>query len=179
MWFAWMLLLAGVTTAEVADEDCQIPAGEWRYVEVELHQEPARIFASYALRNGPGKVRLALMRREDLDRLRDDEPHGHIAATPTGRSGVIADRYHRRGNFAVVLDNRDGSGMALVHLRVWLEFGTGRGPEITEVPPERQLAVVAISLAVFFGIVTYSGRRLWRAVKREGPGTAEPPPAAQ
>ena len=53
-----------------------------------------------------------------------------------------------------------------MHLRVWLDFGGRRGPEVTELAPERQFVVVAVSLAVFFGIVTYSSRRLWRAVKR-------------
>ncbi|MGA2195610.1 MAG: hypothetical protein ABSH40_10095, partial [Bryobacteraceae bacterium] len=54
---------------------------------------------------------------------------------------------------------------ATVHLRVWLDFGGRRVPEVTELAPGRQLVVVAVSLAVFFGIVAYSGRRLWRAVK--------------
>jgi hypothetical protein len=165
MLFAWMLLLAGATHAELADEDCQIPAGEWRYVEVQLHQEPARVFASYETRPGSGKVRLALMRSEDLDRMRDDEPHGHIVETSLGRSGTLADPFSRRGDYAVVLDNRDGTRAATVHLRVWLEFGSGQRPEVTELAPQRQFVVVAISLAVFFGIVSYSGRRLWRAVK--------------
>ncbi len=165
MLFAWMLMLAASTRGELADEDCQIPPGEWRYVEVQLHQEPASVSASYEVRSGPGRVRLALMGREDLERMRDDLPHGHLAETPLGRSGQLTDVFGRRGDYAVVLDNRDGTRAATVHLRVWLDFGARRVPEVTELAPGRQFMVVAISLAVFFGIVTYSGRRLWRAVK--------------
>jgi hypothetical protein len=163
--FAWMLLLAASTRGELADEDCLIPAGEWRYVEVQLHQEPASVSASYEVRSGAGRVRLALMRREDLERMRDDLPHGHLAETPLGKSGQLNDAFRRRGDYAVVLDNRDGTQAVTAHLRVWLDFGGRRVPEVTELAPGRQLVVVAVSLAVFFGIVTYSGRRLWRAVK--------------
>ena len=163
--FAWVLLLAASTRGELADEDCQIPAGEWRYVEVQLHQEPASVSASYEVRSAAGRVRLALMRREDLERMRDDLPHGHLAETPLGKSGQLSDAFRRRGDYAVVLDNRDGTRAATVHLRVWLDFGGRHGPEVTELAPGRQFVVVAVSLAVFFGIVTYSGRRLWRAVK--------------
>ena len=89
-----------------------------------------------------------------------------MAETPLGKSGQLTDAFRRRGDYAVVLDNRDGTRAATVHLRVWLDFGGRRAPEATELAPGRQFVVVAISLAVFFGIVTYSSRRLWRAVKR-------------
>ena len=164
--FAWMLLLAASTRGELADEDCQIPAGGWRWFAVDLHQEAARVFASYEVQAGSGRVRLALMRRDDLERMRDDLPHGHLTETPLGKSGQLTDPFRRRGDYAVVLVNRDDTRAATVHLRVWLEFDGREGPEGTELAPERQFAVVAISLAVFFGIVTYSSRRLWRAIKR-------------
>jgi hypothetical protein len=37
---------------------------------------------------------------------------------------------------------------------------------VTRLPAQRQLAVILISFAVFFGIVSFSARRLWRAVVR-------------
>jgi hypothetical protein len=166
IFLASMLLLAATTRVELADEDCQMPAGQWRYVEVQLHQEPGRVSASYEVLSGPGNVRVALMRRDDLERLRDNLGHGHLVETALGKKGMFSDAFFRRGDFAVVLDNRDGSAAANVHLHVWLDFGGRHGPEVTQLAPTRQLTVVAISLAVFFGIVAYSGRRLLRAVKR-------------
>jgi hypothetical protein len=54
-----------------------------------------------------------------------------------------------------------------VRLRVSLDFSPRRlGPEVTRLSPERQLAVIVISFAVFFGIVAYSGRKLLRAIRR-------------
>jgi len=162
--FAW-ILLAATTGGELVDGIYQVPANDWKFVPVELHQEPARISASYDVLAGSGNVRLALMLREDLERMREDLP-GHIALTRPGRSGHLSDWARRRGDFVLVLDNRDESRPARVRLRVWLSFGAGPGPDVTELSPQRQLTIVSISFAVFFGIVTYSARRLWRAVKR-------------
>jgi hypothetical protein len=148
----------------VLDEVHQIPAGDWKYKEVHLRQEPARIAASYEVLEGSSKVRLALMLHEDLERMREDLP-GSIAATGEGRSGYFADRIRRRGDYVVVLDNLNGTEAATVHLRVWLDFAAGLGTEAQPLSPQRRLTVVAISFAAFFGIVTFSARRLWRAVR--------------
>jgi len=164
MAFAWMLLLAAPAASPLLDEVHELPAGDWKYREIHLSQEPARISAAYDVIEGSPNVRLALLLREDLERMREDLP-GSIAATAKGRSGYFADTIRRRGDYVVVLDNQDGKQAATVHLRVWLDFATGRGAEAKRLSPGRQLTVVAISLAVFFGIVTFSARRLWRAVK--------------
>ncbi len=166
MLFACLLLLAATTHTELADEISRIPPGEWRYVPVELHQEPARISADFVVQSSSGSVRLLLMHQDDLERMRDDLPHGHLMATPIRRAGRITDKYHRQGDLVVVADNREGSETATVHLRVWVDFEGGKGPEITRLSRSRQVMVISISLAVFFGIVTYSGRRLLRAVNR-------------
>ena len=41
-----------------------------------------------------------------------------------------------------------------------------RGPLVIRLPRERQLTVIVVSFAVFFGIVTYSARRLLRGMRR-------------
>jgi hypothetical protein len=161
--FAWMVLLAA-SGRELVDEVHQVPAGDWKFKEIHLRQEPARISASYDVLEGSTKVRLALMLHEDLERMNEELP-GSIAATGEGRSGHFADTMRRRGDYVVVLDNQDGKQASTVHLRVWLDFAPGHGTEARRLSPRRQLTVVSISSAVFFGIVTFSARRLWRAVK--------------
>jgi hypothetical protein len=164
MAFAWMVLMAAPAGGRVVDEVHQIPAGDWKYKEIHLRQEAARISASYEVLEGSTKVRVALMLREDLERMREDLP-GSIAVTGEGRSGRFADKIRRRGDYVVVLDNQEGKQAATVHLRVWLDFAAGRGTDAKRLSPQRQFTVVAISCAVFLGIVTFSARRLWRAVK--------------
>jgi hypothetical protein len=162
MLLASMVLLAAPVGSELMDEVHQIPAGDWKFVEVELHQQPARISASYEVLSGSDRVRVALMLREDLERMREDLP-GSIAATPPGRSGHFADRVRRRGDYVVVLDNQGGRLPARVRLRVGLDFGAG--PEVKRLSPQRQFTVVAVSCLVFLGIVTFSARRLLRAMR--------------
>jgi len=162
---ASIVLLAASAGGDLIDEVHQIPAGDWKYVEIQLHQKPARISASYDVLSGSDKVRAALMLREDLERMSEDLP-GNIAMTAEGKTGHFADRVRRRGDYVVVLDNQGGKVAATVRLRVGLDFGAGTGLEVRRLTPERQFTVVAISCAVFFGIVGFSARRLWKAAGR-------------
>jgi hypothetical protein len=165
MAFAWILLLAASTSVDLVDQVYQIPASEWRYVELGLNQKPALVWAGYEVEDGSKEVRLALMRREDLDRLREGVPQSIIEVTAPGGSGALAPHVRGPGDFVVVVDNR-GATSAKVHLRVRLDFGVRHGPEVTQLSPKRQTVVIAISFAVFFGIVSWSARRLMREIRR-------------
>ena len=157
-------LLAASTRVDLVDEVYRIPRGEWKYVALDLHQQPATISATYELPSGSGPVRLALMTREDLEHFRNDADHGVLVVTPLGKSGAFNYRVRRPGEYVIVVDNRAGAAQpAAVHLKVNLDFAR-RGPDVTQLSPQRQLAVVVISVAVFVGIVTYSARRLLKAI---------------
>jgi hypothetical protein len=163
--FAWILMLAASAVVDVVDEVYQIPANEWRYVEVSLNQKPALVHAHYSVESGPPQVRLALMRREDLERLRAGLPHGVIEETAPGSSGSFTPHARGPGDYVVVVDNR-ADAPAAVRLRIWLDFRVRPGPEVTQLSPQRQLIVILLSFATFFGIVTWSARRLLRGIKR-------------
>jgi hypothetical protein len=161
---AWILLAAS-TGVDLVDEVYQIPANEWRYVELGLNQRPALVSAGFQVESGSPSVRLALMRRTDLDRLREGAPQSVIDVTATAASGSLKPHVRGPGDFVIVVDNR-GDAPARVHLRIHLDFAVGRGSEVTQLSPRRQLAVVLISFVVFFGIVGWSARRLLRGIRR-------------
>jgi hypothetical protein len=162
-----LILLAAATRLELVDEVLRIPAGDWRYVELGLKQQAAFVAADFEVQSGSQPVKLELMRHEDLDRLRADRPNGVIAATALAASGRLLYRVRVPGDYVVVIDNRDGDGqVAVARLRVVLDFGARPGPQVTRLSPQRQLTVILISFAVFFGIVTYSARRLLRGIRR-------------
>src|ERR1035437_4810177 len=71
---ACVVLLAASTSVELVDEVYQIAPAEWKYVEVNLRQNPALVAASFDVQSGSEKVRLALMTRADLENLRADLP---------------------------------------------------------------------------------------------------------
>lgn len=162
----WLCLLLAASSVNLVDETYRIPANEWRYVEVSLKQRPALLSASLEAQGGSDEVRVALLRREDLERLRGDRAHGVLAATGPGDSGRLEYYLRGPGNYDVVIDNRSGDAPATVHLRVWLDFGWIPGPAVTLLSPRRQFTVIAISFAVFFGIVSWSARRLMRGMKK-------------
>lgn len=165
-----LILLAVSTHVDLVNEVVRIPAGDWRYVDVGLKQRPAFVSADYTVEPGSGEVRLALVERDRLERLggkpgRDALPDGELAITAPGRFGRL--RYRAQvGKYAVVVDNRLGAHEAAAHLRVSLDFGGRPGPEVTRLSPARQLTVIVITFAVFFGIVSYSARRLLQGIRR-------------
>jgi hypothetical protein len=158
---AALLLLAAPPGNQVIEEIHQIPAGDWKYREITIAR-PGRITASYQVLNGSGRVRAALMLREDLERM-DSDLTASILATPEGRRGFFADRVRRVGDYVVVIDNQDGRRAATVALRVELDFA-GRGGDVGRLSPQRQIAVVAVSCVVFLGIVGFSAQRLLKAM---------------
>jgi hypothetical protein len=164
---AFLVLLAASTSVELVDEVYRIPPAEWKYVEVNLRQRPALVSASFQTESGAGKVRLALMTRADLERLREDLPHGVLAVTEIGKSGALDFRVRQPGDYVLIVDNRSSKTQAAaVHLRIGLDFARPTVPLVTRLAPQRQLAVIILSFAFFSGVVTYSARKLLRAAKR-------------
>jgi hypothetical protein len=161
-----LLLLAAATQVDLVDEVFQIPAGEWRYVELGLRQKPALVAADFEVRSGSRELRLALMRRDDLQRLRENRPHGVLAATDPGGSGRLRHQVQVAGDYVLMIDNRDGPNPTSAHLRIALDFGVAPGPAVSRLSPQRQIVVIAISFAVFFAIAGFSARRLLRGIKR-------------
>jgi hypothetical protein len=163
---ACLVLLAASSRVELVDEVFQIPANEWRYVELGLKQRPAAVDADYEVRSGPPRVRMALVREGDLERMRRDRAHGVMAMTRPGPSGNIQYAVRRPDEYAIVVDNRDSSEAAGVHLRIWLDFAGRGSPEVTMLPLKRQFVVILVSFAVFFAIVTWSANRLLHVIRR-------------
>jgi hypothetical protein len=163
---AWIFLLSASTRVELTDEVYQIPRNEWWWVEVNLRQKPAEVSASYDIQSGPRKVRVALLTRDDLERLNNDLPHGVLAVSEPAKAGTLTYRVRRRGDYVLLVDNRvDGNQPAAVHLRIALDFAVPPGPEESQLSPQRQLTVILMSFAFFAAVAGYSAKRLWRARK--------------
>ena len=161
-----LLLATGSPRVVLVDESYDIPAGDWRYVELTLKQLPVTVLCDYTVESGSDRVRVAMLRRTDLERMRRDLTHGMMAITEPGGRGHL--QYHLRnpGDYVVMVDNRlQPHKASRVHLRVVLDFVGSMGPTITYVPKGRRLAVILISFAVFFGIVTWSAKKLLHAVR--------------
>ena len=145
-----ILLLAASTNIQLVDEVYRIPAKEWRWVPVSLRQQPALISARYQVHGGASDVRLKLIRRADLGK----EPDARfLFATRFASGGLLVYQVMTPDDYVIVVEN-DGNAPAEVLLRIGLDFSRA-GPRVTKLSPQRQFTVIAMSFAVFFGIVTW------------------------
>jgi len=156
-----ILLLAASTNVQLVDEVYRIPASDWRWVPVSLRQQPALISARYQSHGESTEVRLKLIRRADLEKGRDARA---LSGTNFGSGGHLLYQVITPDDYVIVVEN-DGQAPAEVLLRIDLNFSRA-GPRVTKLSPRRQLTVIGISFAVFFGIVTWTARKLLRAVRR-------------
>ena len=160
-----LLLLAAATRVELVDDVYTIPASAWRYVQVDLKQTPVGVNCDFQVLTPGARVRAALLSRADLERFSDNQAHGFLAATPAEGSGRFHYRLHQAGQFAVVLDNRPAKAPVRVRLRVSLDFSGRPAHGVGTLSPQRRLAVILISFAVFFAIVTWSAKKLLKALR--------------
>src|SRR5271165_6922152 len=100
---ACLLFFTVFSGVELVDEVYQIPANDWRYVDLNLHGRPALVMASFRVESGPG-VRFTLMSRRDLDRMSHGQPYAALLDLPARRRGEIQQRTGTPGNYVVALE---------------------------------------------------------------------------
>jgi hypothetical protein len=162
---ACLLFLFAYRDVNVLDQTFQVPPDDWRYVDstdwrragVEWKERPGVVKAFFDVESGP-PVRLMLLNRADLDSLKRGEAGHIVRRTQAELRGGLAERTGRPGDYVIVLENRGSPETAIVRLRVTLDSW-----DATQLTPERRLAVLGISFAVFFGLVSFSAIKLWRA----------------
>jgi hypothetical protein len=160
---AFLLALFAPESQTLTDEVFQIPAKEWRYVDVGVKQVPVTVECEFHVISGTGAVRAELVNAEGLD----DWKQGH---RDTAGSGAVAGQasFSRLitvpDDYAVVLEN-SGRSAASVRLYVSLD-ASGRGlPQARYLSPQKRLAVIAISATVFLAIVSYSAKKLLTVIR--------------
>ena len=159
MTVALLLMLAAFGRVDLIDSTYDIPASDWRYVPRPVTQEPTWVDCIFDAGRPDARVRVVLLSHDDLNRWRLGSDHEELATTPVGPRGMLRMSVHDPDTY-LAIENR-GSRAASVRLRVFLEQ-----PRARYLSTGRRVAVILISLGVFFGIVTFSARRLLRAIRR-------------
>jgi hypothetical protein len=167
MIFALLVLFTATTRLEVIpSQTSEVPAHDWRYFEIDLQQRPALVEAAFAVESGSQRIRMALLRRDELQRLREESPAGVLELTEPAHGGSLRHQVREPGEYVIVLDNRSESRPATVRFNVWLDFAGPAEPGVAQLSSGRRLVVVLLSCTLFFGVVTFSARRLRRAITR-------------
>jgi len=154
---ALLLWLALSSRVELVNKTFEIPAGEWRFWDHPLVEQPAMVVCEFQSRRD-SHVRLVLVERNDLDAWLAGREHEELAATPIGARGSLRLAITEPDTY-VVIDNR-GARPAAVQLGVFLEQ-----PQVHYLSRGRRLAVVAISFGIFFAVGSFSAVKLLKAVR--------------
>ncbi|HUB34401.1 MAG TPA: hypothetical protein VMA31_15290 [Bryobacteraceae bacterium] len=160
-----LLFLLAAPRVQLVDDVYHVPADDWRYVDFSLKQRVALVTAECEAGSEATPVRIALLRREDLARLRAGEPHGMLDVTRPGAHNRLHYLVNEPGDYALVIDN-EGASAATVHLAIWLDFGV-QPPAVTQISPGRRVSVILISFAIFLAIAGFSTRRLLAAFRTQ------------
>jgi hypothetical protein len=159
MILAALLLFLAAPGSQLVDEVVEIPAAEWRYLELNVQEIPVTVVCRSDAPGSP-RLRLALVRSADLRRFRKGDDQVVLAAAPPGERGLVRFSISSQGAYAIFLDNReDADRPARVHLRVFLER-----PQVRYPSRARQFVVVLLSSVFLFGVLFYAGRRLLRGL---------------
>jgi len=154
--FLWLAFSARV---ELVNKVFDIPAGEWRYWDRPLAEEPALVSCEFQSASPGARVRVALVERDQLDAWLAGRDHQEVAATVAGQRGSLHLPLHDADVY-VVIDNR-GAQPASVRLGVFLEQ-----PQVRTLSRGRQLAVILISFGVFFAAGSLSAMKLLKAIRK-------------
>src|SRR5262245_11176298 len=159
---AWILLFAANPPVELFDDVIAIRPHEWREADLDLRERPGRLSVRFDNTTDGNRIKVSLIRREDLSRLWKGQPHevlAAVAAAPAA-SGHLSYQVPAAGEYSVIVRSLSDSPTQ-VHLRILVNY-----PRVTTLSPERRVTVVLLSFAFFLGTVTFSARRLLKNIRR-------------
>ncbi len=152
-----LFLLLSSSSRVVIDDTVEVPAAEWRYVDIAAKEANAVVSCEYEAVTPKAEVRLVWIARKDLDLFRSGERQRLLAASAFGSDGALRSVAPAAGDYAIVIENLPSSrSSAKVKLKVWLRSPVN--PQYAS--PERRLTVILLSCIVFLGMVSFSAYKL-------------------
>ena len=143
----------------------RIEPGEYRWVNLTVHQTPTEIDCRYDVVSGRPTVHVELLPMPEFRLFVRGLTHGSLASTKDSLSGSIHNVVDESGQYAVVVVNEKGAPPAMVSLDVRTDVNPAPRTLARELPAKRRLAVILISFALFFVTVTWAALKLARAMR--------------
>jgi hypothetical protein len=165
-----VLLLLAAFAAQAAP--FRLDAGDNRYFQVAVTRVPTLVECRFKVLQGAPSVHLEIMSDAEYRHMSRGRDYDAIASSPTAREGEIRRMVEERGRFDVVLINDPGAPAAVVDLEVRTDVDPSEDSVARVLSPGRRLAVILISFAIFFALVTWSAWRLLRANRSSSPSAS-------
>ncbi len=155
-------LIAG---AQEKGQPFRLEPGDWRWQKITIRQTPSQVDCHFEVLNGGASVHLELLPLSEFRQFDRGLEHDTLVVTPDGRSGDFRRIIDAKGEYAVVVVNEKGAQPATVSFEVRATVNPNTRDTARTLSPQRRLTVILISFAVFFVTVTWSARKLLRAMR--------------
>ena len=160
--------VAGAGLAAGAQEKGQpfrLEPGDWRWQKITIRQTPSQVDCSFKVLSGNPSVHLELLPLSEFRQFDRGQDHDTLVVTPDASSGDFRRIIDVSGDYAVVVVNGKRAPPATVSFEVRTSVNPKAGDTARTLSPQRRLTVILISFAIFFVTVTWSARKLLRAMR--------------
>ncbi len=162
-----MLVAAGMQAQE-SSQPFRLGPGDFRWVPFTVQKTPTEVECLFRVLDGSPTVHMELLPMSEFHSFDRGEDYSTIALTPATRTGEFRHVIDTRGRYALVVINAKNAPAAIVALDLRTSLNPNPADVARTLPPHRQLAVILISFAFFFVSVTWSSRKLIRAMRASG-----------
>lgn len=171
---AAFLLLAAQFAPTEFEHTVRVPAMDTRRLHFQVKGRPAALAVTFEVEPRPSATRLIVIHSADEARFLAGRPYTEIASGEYAATGKLKCRIATPGDYLLVTDNRHQlRGTTNVKLHGTLIYDRA-SPVARTLPPERQMAVIAVSLLCFSAIVWLACVRLIAVMPAQK--KPEPPP---
>jgi hypothetical protein len=160
------LLSSGLAAgAQEKGQPFRLEPGDYRWQTIAIRQTPSQVDCHFEVLSGDPSVHVELLPLSEFRQFDRGLEHDTLVVTPDGRNGDFRRIIDVSGQYAVVVVNGKRAPPAMVSLEVRTSVNPGAGDTARTLSPQRRLTVILISFAFFFVTVTWSARKLLRAIR--------------
>jgi hypothetical protein len=157
------ILLALATSS---NQTVRLDAGEYRWWPVHVSHAPVEVTCRFRVAKGAATVHAELAPRREFRAFTRRQNYHKLTMTGEAGNGFFRQILSEPGDYAVILINEENAPQALVSFFIETRENPTGAEGARTLPPERRLAVILISFAIFFVSAGWSGHRLIRAMKK-------------
>ena len=165
MRFAVLFALLSVNVFGVTPASFRLDPGDFRWIPFTVNQVPTEVDSSFQVTRGDASVHMELLPMGEFRRFNRGREHETLAISENGRAGSFRRVLDTRGQYVVVVINKSNARPVTVTLEVRTDLNPNADVSARTISPQRRLAVILISFAIFFGTVTWAGVRLLRTIR--------------
>jgi hypothetical protein len=151
--------------AQEKGQPFRLEPGDYRWQKITIRQTPSQVDCNFKVLSGNPSVHLELLPLSEFRQFDRGQDHDTLVVTPDGRSGDFRRIIDVSGDYAVVVVNGKRAPPATVSFEVRTSVNPKAGDTAQTLSPQRRLTVILISFVFFFVTVTWSARKLLRAMR--------------